>query len=195
MAMTLSELGMLLTPEPMSFVEAKDKENPGENYYHRYHGTEIYVDEDGDKSCFLIVDLCDKGEFVLIVSPDLYNLKECSNRAAVFEAVLAIGYDTKSVNFEYNAESGELRATVEFPIGENRLTESQIKSCLILLLGVIDSADPVIRHAMKTGLVDLECGEKIEEDSDKKELNDLLKKAGGIEGLRKLAAEAERAKK
>ena len=48
---------------------------------------------------------------------------------------------------------------------------------------------------MKTGLVDLECGEKIEDDSDKKELNDLLKKAGGIEGLRKLAAEAERAKK
>ena len=97
--------------------------------------------------------------------------------------------------FEYNEESGELRATVEFPIGENRLTASQIKSCLLLLLGVIDSADPVIRHAMKTGLVDLECGEKIEEDSDKKELNDLLKKAGGIEGLRKLAAEAERAKK
>ena len=25
MAMTLSELGMLLTPEPMSFVEEKDK--------------------------------------------------------------------------------------------------------------------------------------------------------------------------
>ena len=195
MAMTLSELGMLLTPEPMSFVEAKDKENPDENYYHRYHGTEIYVDEDGDKSCFLIVDLCDKGEFVLIVSPDLYNLKECANRAAVFEAVLAIGYDTKSVNFEYNEESGELRATVEFPIGENRLTASQIKSCLLLLLGVIDSADPVIRHAMKTGLVDLEYGEKIEEDSDKKELNDLLKKAGGIVGLRKLAAEVERARK
>ena len=195
MAMTLSELGMLLTPEPMSFVEEKDKNDPEKNYYHRYHGTEVYIDNDGDKSCFLIVDLCDKGEFVLIISPDLYNLKECATRAAVFEAVLAIGYDTKSVNFEYNAESGELRATVEFPIGENRLTASQIKSCLILLLGVIDSADPVIRHAMKTGLVDLERGEKNEVDSDKKELNDLLKKAGGIEGLRKLAAEAERVKK
>ena len=197
MAMTLSELGILLTPKPMSFeFKSKNEETSADSkYYYRKHGTEVYIDEDGDKSCFLVVDLCNNGECILILSPELYNLKKCENRAAVFEAVLAIGYDTKSVNFEYNEESGELRATVEFPIGENRLTASQIKSCLLLLLGVIDSADPVIRHAMKTGLVDLECGEKIEEDSDKKELNDLLKKAGGIEGLRKLAAEAERAKK
>ena len=61
MAMTLSELGMLLTPEPMSFVEAKDKENPNENYYHRYHGTETYVDEDGDKSCFTASPGCFQG--------------------------------------------------------------------------------------------------------------------------------------
>ena len=71
MAMTLSELGILLTPKPMSFeFKSKNEENSADSkYYYRKHGTEVYIDEDGDKSCFLVVDLCNNGECILILSP------------------------------------------------------------------------------------------------------------------------------
>lgn len=131
--------------------------------------------------------LSEDGEFLHILAINLHELADCPNREAVFEAILAIAFDTKSVAFEYQAENGRLHAMIEMPLEDNRLVPDQFESLCRIMVLTVDGYDSVIRHAMRTGTVDMTLEDKPLPDPSKQELNELLAKIGGLEGLKKLA--------
>jgi hypothetical protein len=143
-----------------------------------------------DKTLELRFGLAEDGEFLYVMSLSLYSLKDCAYKPQVFEALLSIAYVTKSVSYEYDPTDGEVRATIEMPIEDGRLTPDQLAAMCNFMAATIDGYDTVIRHAMKTGTIDMSLEGKPLPDPEKQELNDLLAKIGGIETLKKLAAEA-----
>jgi hypothetical protein len=181
MATTTKEIGDILLPLHLKFDEE-----------HNFHwgwsgGLNAYRDKDGDLSLYVAVHMSSDGESVLIAAPNVYNLAGCPHTRAVLEALLAIGFTTKSVNYEYDKTDGEIRATVEFPIMDGAVNKEQIVRSLQLLTNVIDTMDPVVRHAMLTGQYDRSRAGLNSEAIAKRDLEDLVKQVGGLDALRSLA--------
>lgn len=184
MAMTNESLGKLL--EPCGF----ELDTEGNYFWSWVKGGAVYRDKDGDLSMFVVIHLTDDGHYLRVLAPQLYDLSGCTNRAAPMEVALAVGYRTKSLCYEFDPSSGELRATLEYPLGSGTFTERQIVRCIELLVGIVDEADPVMRHAIKSGQIDWSLYGATPKDPAKSEMDALIEKAGGIEGLRKLAEQA-----
>ena len=187
MAMTNDELGSMLSENGFEF--EKD-----DGYFWGFiRDTRSYRDSDGDAVMHVVVQLTEDGRFIRFIAPELYDLSKCRDRTAAMEAALATGYRTKSINYEFDPTSGELRAVLEFPLGNAVFTEKQVSRCIGLLSRIVDAADPVIRRAIDTGKVDWSIYDTVPADADKRQMAELLERVGGIEGLRKLAAQAGKA--
>ena len=183
MAMTYEQLAALV--EPLEFQRSKN----GAYFVRWVGGLDAFKDQDGDFCCLVVVDLAHEGRTAMFIAPKLYDLTDCKHRAAVLEACLKLAFGTKSLNYEYNAETCELRATVEIPLQDSVLTPEQIRRAIFLLIDVLDNSDPVIRHAMRTGVVDLKREGLKAADVERLDREDLVKDLGGIEILRKLVRE------
>jgi hypothetical protein len=184
MAMTNESLGKIL--EPYGFdLEAEDR-----YFWSWVKGGAVYRDKDGDLSMFVVVQLTDDGRYLRVLAPQLYDLSPCTNRAAPMEVALAVGYRTKSLCFEFDPSTSELRATLEYPLESGTFTERQLVRCIQLLIAIVDDADPVIRHAIKSGQIDWGLYGATPKDPAKEEMDALIEKAGGMAGLRKLAEQA-----
>jgi hypothetical protein len=184
MAMTNESVGKIL--EPFGF----ELETDGDYFWTWAKGSTVYRDKDGDLTMFVVVQLGDKGRFLRVMAPQLYDLSACANRSAPMEVALAVGYRTKSLCYEFEPSTCELRATLEYPLGSGTFTEQQLLRCLRLMIGIVDEADPVMRHAIRTGEINWDLYGKAPPDPSKQEMDALIEKAGGIEGLRKLAEQA-----
>lgn len=182
MALTNEALGKLLEPYGFEF------NAEGDYFWTWCREVKAYRDAEGDAAIFIAVELTDQGQFVRFVAPKLYDLSKCAARGAAMQAALETCFRTKAVAYEYQRDTGELRVTLEFPIGSGTLTERQLCRCMHLLISIADAADPVIRHAMATGTIDWALYETVPKDPAKEQMAELLDKVGGIEGLRKLAA-------
>lgn len=181
MAMTTEQLGALL--EPLDFKRAKSG-----THFGRWIGElNAFKDADGDFACFIAVDLAHEGRTVMFVAPGLYDLSKCKHRAAALEACLVMAHCMKSLNYEFNGDTGEVRATVEIPVADSALDENQATRALSLLISVLDAGDPVIRHAMRTGKIDLSREGLKAAEVDRLDREQLVKDLGGIERLRDLA--------
>ena len=64
---------------------------------------------------------------------------------------------TKMIRFEHDREDGEIRASIECPLEDGRLTRRQFRRMLEALPELIDRWDPVIRQTLRTGRIDLEA--------------------------------------
>jgi len=181
MAMTISELAELSKQAGYNLEVV-----PDDSLLHGSWVTQRYRDSDGDLSLQIFLLLLDDGEYVVAVSPRVYNLNGCSHRAAAIEAMTRIAYITPYIGYELDREDGEIRVTVEFPIGSGSLTVEQLKIMVAAVLWV-DHYDPVVRHAMKTGEIRLELADEPPAE-DRSELDELVAKIGGLDKLRELAA-------
>ena len=181
MATTPKEIGDILLPLDFKFDEER-------NYHWIWSGgLDAYRDKDGDLALYVVVHISNDGESVLITAPSLYNLTGCPHTRAVLETLLAIGYTTKSVNYEYDKTDGEVRATVEFPIMDGAVNKEQIVRSLQLLVSVVDTMDPVVRHAISTGQYDRSRSGLNSAAVEKRDLEDLVEQVGGLDALRSLA--------
>lgn len=181
MAMTFEQLGALL--EPLNF-----KRSEKGDYFFRWCGDlDAFKDDDGDFCCFIAANLAHEGRTAVFLAPELYSLKDCKHRDATLEACLILAQETKSLNYEYNGMTGEVRATVEIPLADSVLNEAQVLRSLQLLIEVLDSGDPVIRHTMRTGAIDYGRFGLKASAVDQLDRDDLVKQLGGIEKLRDLA--------
>jgi hypothetical protein len=146
MAMTLEEISGLLR-------DAGIKHQVDEERKHIKTGwrTDNYKNSDGDKDIGMIIKLEEKGEFFKVFTPSAYKYKEGPSLLAVLETCMYVSWLTKMIQFEYDPSDGEIRAIIEFPLEDGKLTAKQLKRVLVGLVGIVDEYDPMIRAAIDTG--------------------------------------------
>ncbi len=165
--------------------------------------TQHYVDpHDGEKSMLLHVMLQEEGRMLRICVPEVYAVGEFANRGAMCEAMLAANWRVRVTSYVLDESDGEVRVVCDLPLEDGAVTSAQISRMLTLVAWTVDQFDPVIRKAGADGTVDFaEIDEKVRKESpeprrrksrsrrERRELADLIKAAGGVEGLRKLLEE------
>lgn len=101
----------------------------------------------------LLFDLTENGEYLQIVAPQLLaGVKNHVYKGVLFQTLLALGWETKMVRWEYNLLNGEVRAAVEIPIEDGVLTQQQFDRILYSLIHVVDEiAMPRLLAVLQTG--------------------------------------------
>lgn len=153
--------------------------------------TKRYVDFEGDKSVLISLIVDPDGEYLELVAPRVYNVRECPHKGAVFAALLEIAYKTRKQNFEYNPADGEIRVAADMPIEDGTATVRQLDALLGAIIAVLEQFHPVIKHVIETGRLDLSLADEPEvpDTSNDPVTAELIAKLGGIDGLRKLVEE------
>jgi len=147
----------------------------------------LYRDREGDASISFLIRVHDDGEFLSIAVPSTWNLADCPHRAAVFEALLDYQARAKLVRFDYDPEDGELRANAEIAVEDSEFTSAQLHRLVRAVGNSVLALDPVIRHAMRTGQVDMGLvADPDDSGGDDARLLALAEEAGGVDALEKL---------
>jgi len=131
----------------------------------------------------IVVHLDEEGKFFRVFAPQiLAGIQDHPHKGAILQTMLAISWETKMLQWEYDPSDGEIRAIIEFPLEDSILTEKQFHRCLSGLIQIVDGiAIPRLKQVMATGLDpgNIELGERlllsIQEEAPG--LLDLLEKA------------------
>ena len=167
-----------------------------------------YVDpHDGEQSMLLHVMLQEEGRMLRICVPEVYSMASFEHRGAASEAMLGANWRVRVASYVLDNSDGEVRVVCDSPLEDGALTSTQLSRMLTLVAWTVDQFDPVIRKAGTNGEVDFkDVDEKVLKSSgagaagspqrrksrskrERRELADLIKAAGGVEGLRKLLEE------
>jgi hypothetical protein len=165
--------------------------------------TQHYVDpHDGEKSMLLHVMLQEEGRMLRICVPEVYAMNAFANKGAMSEAMLAANWRVRVASYVLDETDGEIRVVCDVPLEDGVVTSAQMSRMLTLVAWTVDQFDPVIRKAGADGTVDFaEIDERVLQENpeprrrksrsrrERRELADLIKAAGGVEGLRKLLEE------
>jgi hypothetical protein len=115
--------------------------------------TPHYRDTDGDPGIPLVIRLEEDGEFIKVIAPNLYSYPDGPHKAALFQTLLMTSWDTKMIQYEYDARDGEVRAIIEFPLEDAPLTAKQLMRCLHGIAGLVDESHEKVVAAMENGKV------------------------------------------
>lgn len=123
------------------------------------------VESDNIQDFLIVVQLDEEGKFFRIFAPQvLVGVKDHHYKTAILQTMLAISWETKMLQWEYDPSDGEIRAIIEFPLEDSVLTERQFKRCLSGLVQLVDTvAIPRLTEVMETGLDpgNVELGERL----------------------------------
>ncbi|MEO1374437.1 MAG: hypothetical protein AAFW70_09015 [Cyanobacteria bacterium J06635_10] len=127
-------------------------------------GWEYRIDEEEDRivtgvegdhveDFLIVVQLDEEGKFFRVFAPQvLSGVKDHPHKAAILQTMLVISWETKMLQWGYDPSDGEIRAIIEFPIEDSKLTEKQFNRCLSGLIQLVDSvAIPRLQEVMETG--------------------------------------------
>ncbi len=153
MATTYTEIRGFLDELKIKYQAQDDREEVG-----MFWTTQNYTDRKGDKSLLLVLRLLEKGELLQVFAPQVYSYKDGPHKLAVLQACLMADWRTKLVQFEYDAADGEIRATVDLPLEDAKLTARQLRRVIRSVVGVVDEFDPFIRKAVETGEISAHPG-------------------------------------
>jgi hypothetical protein len=113
----------------------------------------------------IVVQLDEDGGFFRLFAPQvLAGVKDHPHKAAILQTMLAISWETKMLQWEYDPFDGEIRAIIEFPLEDSSLTERQFNRCLGGLIQIVDRvAIPRLKEVMKTGQdpANIDMGERL----------------------------------
>jgi hypothetical protein len=123
------------------------------------------VESDNLEDFLIVVQLDEDGKFFRLFAPQvLSGVQEHPHKVAILQTMLAISWETKMLQWEYDPSDGEIRAIIEFPLEDSVLTEKQFNRCLHGLIQLVDSvAIPRLMAVMETGYDpgNVEIGERI----------------------------------
>ncbi|MBD2776616.1 hypothetical protein [Iningainema tapete] len=123
------------------------------------------VESENLEDFLIVVQLDEEGKFFRLFAPQvLAGVQEHPHKAAILQTMLAISWETKMLQWEYDPSDGEIRAIIEFPLEDSILTEKQFNRCLSGLIQLVDNvAIPRLQHVMETGQDpgNLELGERL----------------------------------
>lgn len=150
-------------------------------------GSTSYRDREGDAQIDFVIQVREDGEYISVGVPWTWNLTDCPHKGAVLEALLTFQARAKLVRFDYDPDDGEVCANAEIGIEDSIFTTTQFHRLLKAVGNAVLELDPVIRHAMLTGEVDMNRLVDLDvDDGDRRRLEDLATEAGGIEALERL---------
>lgn len=116
--------------------------------------TSTYRDAEGKPLIHLAIaldELENAGEFLKVAAPNVYRYPDGPHKAALFQVLLMISWNTKMIQYEYDAGDGEVRAIVEFPIADSALTQRQFMYCLHGIAAVVDDNHDAVIAAITKG--------------------------------------------
>lgn len=111
-----------------------------------------YRNRNGDAACQVIVDAHEEG-FVTIASPAVWNLGECTHRAAVYETLVRTPPELPIIRFQHDPEDDGVSPFAIVSIGDREVSGDLIMKIVASVINAILRWDPVIRRAMETGEV------------------------------------------
>jgi hypothetical protein len=123
------------------------------------------VEADNIEDFLIVVQLDEGGKFFRLFAPHvLPGVQDHPHKGAILQTMLAISWETKMLQWEYDPSDGEIRAIIEFPLEDSILTERQFHRCLSGLIQIVDNvAIPRLQEVMATGNDpgNIELGERI----------------------------------
>jgi len=151
-----------------------------------------FRDAEGEPNVQIVVRLVEKGEFCVALVPRAWPLAACDHRAAVCEAVARIQGKVKLVRFDLE-DDDYLQPNVELALEKAPMCAEQLHRSIAALLTVVREFDPVIRHAMQTGEVNLDLAqeEPAEPSPDVTRIIELGEAAGGLDALERLLGDSD----
>ena len=111
------------------------------------------VEAENIEDFLIVVQLDEEGKFFRLFAPQvLAEVKDHPYKDAILQTMLAISWETKMLQWEYDPSYGEIRAIIEFPLEDSLLTERQFNRCLSGLIQIVDTvALPRLQEVMETG--------------------------------------------
>ncbi len=103
----------------------------------------------------LVIALEEEGAYLKVIAPEVYHFPANAGsfqKLALMQSLLQISLMSKMVQFEYDADDGEIRAIIEFPLEDAALTSRQLMRCIHGLVKVMDRNHFTIIDAIKHGL-------------------------------------------
>jgi len=198
MATTLKQIKKFLKASGLHYT-AFDEDNVITIGFRSEPEETTFRDEDGDPCLGILLRLVERGEFLIVVTPTCWNIRDCPHRQAVCEALALISASFKMIRFDLDKDSGEIRPNIELPIEDGELTKRQLQRAIGGILMVVRQFDRVIRRARDTGVISFEDVEnglhhdepEAEETSpppqgDIAKLLDLADQAGGLDAIERL---------
>jgi len=107
--------------------------------------------EDDEKPAVVFVRLKENGEFVYFFEPQRYKYVDGEHKAKVLETLLTIQYESNMLQWEYDPKDGEIRACIELPLEDAKLTKRLFLRVLKDLVCMMDHYHDRIKHVMETG--------------------------------------------
>lgn len=162
-----------------------------------WFASESYVDDEGEKSLFLVFALNEQGTFFEIYAPSMYNLKASRFKGHALAVLAEIALRTRTLQCEYDNSDGEVRFSVDHWILDTQLSAQQVDQLLRVILHCAEHYHPVIVKAKDEGKIDFDCAwtppsaAAPAEETLSPELAELVRRAGGAEGLARLLAEKQ----
>ncbi len=117
--------------------------------------TSRYRNTEGDTSITIIVAPEEDGEFLKVFAPRIYEYKDGPHALVVYQLCLMINWRTKMLQLEYDASDGEIRAMIEFPLEDAKLTSKQLHRTIRGLLELIETFAPAFEAAINEGRIEL----------------------------------------
>jgi hypothetical protein len=148
MPCSISELSTLLDSAGIKHRQKDDVIRTG-------FATDLYEDDDGDFGVNLILRIEENGELLRIHAPMAYRLpKDASpeTQLAVLRTINQLHWETKIMHVEMDAEDGEIRLSIDYPIEDGNLTEKQVESLVRLMPQLIDQGHLAMRDALEKAI-------------------------------------------
>jgi len=153
------------------------------DFIHTGFTTQRYETISGEQHLHMYIVLEENGEFFRVVSPNCYPLPEESFQRAFFKTLLMISSKSKMVQFscdtpspmeladvgdgmdpnvvlDANGEVEWITATVEIPIEDGELTETQTLRAVFALVKILEYYHPVLVNVIESGEIDFSIVEQ-----------------------------------
>jgi hypothetical protein len=146
---------------------AKYLDNQGWRYRLEQEADRIItgMESENVEQFLIVIQLDEDGGFFRIFAPQVMaGVKDHPHKAAILQTMLAISWETKMLQWEYDPSDGEIRAIIEFPLEDSILTERQFNRCLNGLIQIVNNvAIPRLKEVMKTGQdpANIDMGERL----------------------------------
>lgn len=150
MATTLKEISAFLNDDGL-----KHELPEGKDFIRTGFKMDNYLNAEGNPHLRIIIKAEEEGEFITIFAPYAYSCPTDANsfnRLSLFQTLLQISWMTKMLQFEYDAEDGEVRPIIEFALEDANLTRRQICRSVRAIPQIVDKYHEDIRDAIKLGL-------------------------------------------
>jgi hypothetical protein len=153
-----------------------------------------YRDPQGERHLQLLVRLAERGEMVAVFAPRAWDLKDYPDRRAVCEAATIVQRQMKLIRFDLDADSGAFTPNVELSLEKAPMCAQQLHRAIAAVLLAVRRYDPIFRHAMKTGIVDMSLAHEDEPPTPPGDVTGILElgnDAGGLDALERLLGDGD----